>query len=101
MDIDLLINKNNDVGLVATGKFESPVSGIIFDHETQSLSLEFGETMDSMALNVPVADEIIPYLTQKNYLFLIGTDKRLIHEAYRVPLMHINDFADEEAGEWS
>lgn len=101
MDIDLLLNKNKDVGLVATGKFDSPVSGIIFDHATQSLSLEFGETMDTLDLNVPVGDEFIPFLAPRNHLYMIGTDKKHIHEAYRVPLVHINDVKDETVGEWS
>lgn len=101
MDIDLLISKTNDVGLVTTGKFEARVSGAIFDHETHSLSLEFAETLDSMTLNVPVADDFVPYLVQKSHIFLVGTDKRHIHEAYRIPLMHVNDYtANEEIGEW-
>lgn len=101
MDIDLLINKNKDVGLVATGKFDSPVSGAIFDHQTHTLSLEFGETMDTLDLNVPVADDFVVILGNKNHLFLIGTDKRHIHEAYRVPLMHVNDYRGDDIGEWA
>ncbi|PCI00723.1 MAG: hypothetical protein COB76_02880 [Alphaproteobacteria bacterium] len=101
MDIDLLINKNKDVGLVATGKFDSPVSGIIFDHQTQSLSLEFGQTMETLDLNVPISEDFIPHIAHKNHLFLIGTDKRHIHEAYRVPLIHVNDYKDKNVEEWS
>jgi hypothetical protein len=100
MDIDLLVNKTDDVGLVATGKFESRVTAAIFDHETQSMSLEFGETMDSMDLNIPIGEDLIPYLTQRQYLFMIGTDLKHIHEAYRIPLMHVNNLRDSNVAEW-
>ena len=100
MDIDLLISKNGDVCLVSTGRFKSPVTAAIFDHETQEMSLEFGETMESMDLNIPVSHDIISYLSQKDSLFIIGTDKVHIHEAFRIPLMHLNDFKSQNVGEW-
>ena len=100
MDIDLLINKTNDVGLVTTGKFDSTVTAAIFDHEALQISLEFGETMDSMYLNIPVSEDFVSYLTQKSHLFMIGTDKVHIHEAYKIPLMHVNDFKNSNVGEW-
>lgn len=100
MEIDLLINKEKDLGLVSTGKLPDKISGIIFDHQTRTLSLEFGATMDSLDLNVEVDDEFIPFLTDANYLFYIGTDKTHIHEAYRVPLAHVNDLSDDMIGEW-
>ena len=102
MDIDLLMNKNNDFGLVATGKFDSVISGAIFDHDTHTLSLEFGETMDTMDLNVPIAEDFFNLLGNKNHIFLIGTDKRHIHEAYRIPLMHVNNHKNNgDVGEWA
>ncbi len=100
MNIDLLINKTQDVGIVTTGKFESAVTAAILDHENQTISLEFGETMDSMDMNVPIADDLIPYLNQKTHLFVIGTDKVHIHEAYRIPLMHINNMNRKDVGQW-
>jgi hypothetical protein len=102
MNIDLLINKTHDVGIVTTSKFESRVTAAIFDHQTHELSLEFGATMDSLALNIPVSFDFVPYLAQRGLLFFIGTDKTLIHEAYQIPLMHINDMAIENPnGEWA
>lgn len=100
MNIDLLINKTHDVGLVTTGKFESPVTAAIIDHEKQELSLEFGETMDAMVMNIPVADDLIPYIRNRNKLFIIGTDRVHIHEAYDVPIMHLNDAKSQNIGEW-
>ena len=91
MNIDLLINKTQDIGIVTTSKFESRITAAIFDHETHQISLEFGETMDSMTMNVPVDNEFIPYLMQRSQMFVIGTDRELIHEAYQIPLMHVND----------
>jgi len=100
MDIDLLINRTDDVGLVATGKFEARVTAAIFDHETHELSLEFGETMDSMPLNIPLADDLVPYLVQRTRIFMIGTDTKHIHEAYAIPLMHVNNFKNVDVGDW-
>ncbi len=100
MNIDLLISKTQDVGLVTTGKFPSTVTAAIVDHETQEISLEFGETMDSMALNIPVAEDILPYLNNRNGLYIIGTDKVHIHEAYRVPIMHLNNMKSHDVKEW-
>lgn len=100
MNIDLLISKTQDVGIVTTGKFESTVTAAIFDHETLQMSLEFAETMDSMDMNIPIAEDIAPFLAQRNNLFVIGTDKVHIHEAYQIPLMHMNDIQTKNVGEW-
>ena len=96
MDIDLLINKMNEVGLVASGQFDSTVSAAIFDHIDRTITLEFGETMDSMPLNIIVGDDFVPYLRQTGYLHLIALEKKKIIEARQIPLMHVNDFDDEE-----
>ena len=100
MDIDLLHNKNGDFGLVVTGKFESPATAAIFDHETHLISLEFAQTMESMELNIPVSFDFVERLGQKEHLFIIGTDRHHIHEAYRIQLMHVNDLRDQGVGEW-
>lgn len=100
MNIDLLVSKNHDIGLVTTGKFESAVTAVMLDHETNEISLEFGETMNSMPLNIPVADDIMAYMNNRNSLFIIGTDKTHIHEAYRVPIMHINNLKSRDVKEW-
>lgn len=101
MDIDLLISKTDDICLVATGRFESPVTAAIFDNQSHKISLEFGETMETMDLNVPVGEEFVPYLAQRVSLYIIGTDKTHIHEAYQIPLMHVNDYSNDTAGEWA
>ena len=100
MNIDLLISKNNDVGIVSTGKFESQITAVIFDHGTREISLEFGQTMDSLPLNIPVAEELVDYLDGRSFLYFIGTDKTHIHEAYKIPLMHLNN-QDKTVGEWA
>lgn len=100
MNIDLLISKTQDVGLVTTGKFDSIITAAIFDHETQMISLEMGEIMDTMHLNIPVSEEFLNYIKQRTFLYMIGTDKTHIHEAYRIPLMHINDVKQDNVGEW-
>jgi len=101
MNIDLLISKTQDVGIVTTGKFESKVTAVMVDHGTHELSLEFGELMDSMTMNIPVADDMMAYIRNRNGIYIIGTDKTHIHEAYRVPIMHLNLKATDNVGEWT
>ena len=101
MNIDLLISKTHDVGLVTTGKFDTKVTAVMVDHGTQEISLEFGETMDSMPLNIPVGEDLMPYIRNRNGLYIIGTDKTHIHEAYHVPIMHMNLKDTANVGEWT
>jgi hypothetical protein len=101
MNIDLLVSKDQDVGIVSTGKFESRVTAALFDHETGLISLEFGETMDSMPLNIPVSEELTSFLNNRSHLYVIGTDRKHIHEAYRIPLMHLNMANAPDVGEWA
>jgi len=100
MNIDLLKNKAGDFGLVSTGQFDAAISAVIFDHDSFTLSLEFNEEHDSMTLNVAVDAMYHNDLTDKTHLYIIGTDKTHIHEAYSVPLMHVNDIQDNNIGEW-
>lgn len=101
MNIDFLISKTQDVGIVTTGKFPSKVTAVMYDHETMEMSLEFGETMDSMSLNIPLAEEYKSYLNNRSGLYIIGTDKVHIHEAYRAPIVHLNQNKDSDVGEWA
>jgi hypothetical protein len=101
MNIDLLVNKDGDFGLVATGRFDNKISGVIFDHKDYLLSLEFSETMETMALNVPVDPSYVSQLATKQRLHMIGTDKKLIHEAYSVPLYHVNDSKTTSESDWA
>jgi hypothetical protein len=100
MNIDFLKNKDGDFGLVSTGQFPSIITGIIFDHKDMTLSLEFDETVESLTLNIAVDAAYLLDLTQKSQLFIIGTDKTHVHEAYSAPLLHINDIQDNDVGEW-
>lgn len=101
MNIDLLVNKDGDFGLVSTGRFESKVSGVIFDHDNYLLSLEFAETMESMTLNIPVDPSYVETMAEKQHMHIVGTDTHLIHEAYSVPLYHVNDKSSTPEGDWS
>lgn len=100
MNIDLLMNKDGDFGLVATGRFAAKVSGVIFDHKELQLSLEFADMMESMILNVPVDPDYTDRLSRKSKMHVVGTDKKLIHEAYSVPLYHVNDSQADAESEW-
>ena len=95
MDIDLLINGDGEVGIVAAGQFDSPVSGVIFDHAASSMTLEFAETLDSLPMNITVSSEFIPYLQHSNIVHFIALEKKKIVDARMVALMHVNDYVDD------
>ncbi len=90
MNIDLLLTKNGDAGLVCDGAFESPVAGVIFDAEMRQVTLEYAN-LETTEMNIPVEDGIAESLLWAFALQVgvIVDDK--IQETRQVPLMHLND----------
>lgn len=92
MKIDLMFTKSDEAGLISDTPFESPVSGVIFEQGKGKLFLEFAD-MDSKELNVPVTEEFQDILYFKDYIYIGVIEDRVISDARRVPLAHINDGA--------
>lgn len=95
MQIDLLASKRGEVGLVSNAKFNSDVSGVIFDVAEHSLTLEFGESMDSIKLNVPVGDDFMPHLKQSNYIHVCAVERGRVIYAVQAPLMKVSVNEDD------
>jgi hypothetical protein len=88
MELDLLINKTGEYGIVTTHQFEAKPSAAFFDHDTLRLSLEFSETMDSVPLNVTVALDHAEALILRNQIYFVVYEGDFIVMAETIPLIH-------------
>lgn len=68
MNVDLVISKNGEIGLIADAEFESPVSAVIFDYSSHTLSLEHAQTFDSTEMNIPVDYALLEAVTHSRYM---------------------------------
>ena len=87
MDIDLLKTDKNTLGLLASGGFDSPVSGISFEEETHTLVLEMAEAMDSLPLNVPVGYEFWEHIITSRFMHFGITQKGRITHTAQLPMI--------------
>lgn len=97
MQIDLLATPRGEVGLVSNSSFDSEVSGVIFDVAERSLTLEFGASMDSLRLNVPISEDFVAYLKAAPYLHICAVERGRMTYAAQAPLMKVS--VDNE--DWS
>lgn len=95
MQIDLLATPRGELGLVSNAIFKQEVSGIIFDVGERSLTLEFGATMDSLKLNVPVDEEFASSLKKTSYLHICAIERGRMSYAVQAPLMKVSDDEDD------
>lgn len=94
MQIDLLSTPQGELGLVSSRTFESQVSGVIFDTDELSLTLEFGASMDSLKLNIPVSTDFLDQLRATQYLHICAVEKGRMTYAAQVPLMKVSNDDD-------
>lgn len=98
MQIDLLVSAKGEMGLLADAPFASQPSGVIYDGIERSLTLEFAESYDSLALNVPLADELAHRIIHLDYLhFGVIENGRVMH-GDQLPLMLVNVSEEELYG---
>ncbi|MCB1538474.1 MAG: hypothetical protein H6865_03330 [Rhodospirillales bacterium] len=95
MQIDLLASQGGELGLVANHGFEHDVSVVIFDLSDHSLTLEFGQAMDSLRLNVAVSGEFTEPLRAISYLHVCAVEKGRMVYAKQVPMMKVSTDQDD------
>jgi hypothetical protein len=95
MQIDLLATPKGEVGLISNRTFDSPVSGVIFDVGERSLTLEFGASMDSLRLNVPVGEDFVPYLKKASFMHICAIEKARMTVAAQVALVKVSMDEDD------
>ena len=93
MHIDLLRAHKGALGLLADAAFDEEISGVIFDQDLCQLTLEFGESMDSLPLNIPVAHDFIADVNRETQLHIGTVQKGRITHASLVSLIS-GEFAE-------
>lgn len=92
MNIDLLIDKNEQAGLVSDTPFEHEVSEIAFDQDKGDLFLRFSNHVaKDIALNIPVSAEFKDLLFYANHIFFGVLEGRTLTDARMVPLKLLNE----------
>lgn len=72
MQIDLLISSRGELGLLSSDMMSQKVSAVIYSPEEASLTLEYGQSMDTLPLNVAVATHLGTYFHDEQYSIHIG-----------------------------
>lgn len=96
MQIDLLRARSGEVGLLGNSEFDAPVAGVIFDVQQRSLTLEFGETADSILMNVPVGEEFVQTLKKEPVVHICIVVKGRIVQASQAPLVKVSIDEDDD-----
>jgi len=95
MQIDLLATPRGEIGIVSNRAFESDVSGVIFDVAERSLTLEFGASMDSLKLNVPVSEEFVDTLRHAPFMHVCAVAAGRMVSAKQAPLVKVSVNEDD------
>ena len=90
MKIDLMLTGNNEAGLISDTRFDAPISGVIFEHLSGKLFLEFAD-MESHELNIPVEEDFKETIGDLDNLFIGVIEDRVITDASYVPIAHITE----------
>lgn len=90
MNIDLLLTKNGEAGLVCDQAAGSPVAGIMFDSDTGLMSIEYTE-LDPLDMNIPLDDSYIETLYYATSIQIGTIIDGEIRESRQVPILLLND----------
>lgn len=87
MNIDLLIDKNDQAGLVSDTPFEDDLESITFDYEKGDLYLSFeNPAIADKPLNIPVDSALRDTIYYQNQIFFGVLEGRTLTDARLVPL---------------
>lgn len=91
MDIDLLIGKNGQSGLLCSKPLKAEPVGAIFDALLREITVEFAHGADPLPLNIPVEERFIKKLLTDHSLFLGYVQDGQYVDALEIPLVFLND----------
>lgn len=91
MNIDLLMGKFSQSGLLCSRAFKQNPIGAIFDVQARALILEFSGDIDPLHLNISVEERFTEQLLTDRALYIVALDNNMIAEAIEVPLAYLND----------
>jgi hypothetical protein len=90
MDIDLLLTREGEVGLICSQNLVKKAAGVVFDHASGNLTLEFVD-MDYMEMNIPVEEDFHGFLENCAQIHVGAVKDGHIAQAYQVPFMLLDD----------
>lgn len=90
MNIDLLVTKKGEAGLLCSRNLISKAQAVVLDSGNGILSIEFAQ-MDSMDMNIPIEEEYFDLFDNTPFLHIGSVKDGKIGQAYQVPLMILND----------
>lgn len=90
MDIDLFLSPHGECGLLGNRALSNLPAGVIFDAETNELTIEFLED-NPFHLNIPVEDSLQDKILMAQKLYCAVLEDDLIAETLDVPLLYLND----------
>lgn len=91
MNIDLLIGKNGQSGLLCSQPLKGEPVGAIFDALLCEITVEFANGAEPLALNIPVEERFIKKLLTDHSLFAGCVQDGQYIDALEVPLVYLND----------
>lgn len=96
MQIDLLATPGGEVGLVGNHAFDGKVSGVIFDVAERSLTVEYGQSMETLRMNIPVAEDFVDWLKMASFIHVTAVEKERMIQASQAPLMKVSVDDDDD-----
>lgn len=100
MNIDLFLTGQSEAGIVCQHVFSQPVAGIILDAQTREITLEFPDGVTSH-LNIPIEDGYKEKLLFAHRMYVGYFEHGLLHDAFEVPLLYLNDPYGSQFGDKS
>lgn len=90
MDIDLFLSPHAECGLLCNEGLSNLPAGVIFDAETNELTIEFVED-DPLHLNIPIEESLQEQILMAHKLYIAVLEDGMIAETIDVPLLYLND----------
>ena len=90
MQIDLIGTPDGVIGLMGNHSFETPVSGVIFDVAERSLTLEFGKSMETLRMNIPVGEDFVDHLKTSSSIHIAAVERERMVQASQVMLVKVS-----------
>ena len=91
VNIDLFLTDHGESGLICNGSLGDKPSGIILDAETNQLTLEFGESGETLHLNIPVDTQHIEKLLFSPRMQIGTLNDGMISDFVEVSFLYLND----------
>lgn len=91
MDIDLLIGKDGQSGLLCNKPLKGEPVGVIFDALLREITIEFAHGADPLILNITVEERFVKKLLTDHSLFFGCVQDGEYIDALEIPLVYLND----------